>query len=73
MQSTPVLKQYHHDVIFYVLFKGRVQIKHIMIYFSIIAMPKKSRFTTFATQNFVQNTEKHTWIPSMLESGLQGK
>ena len=30
------------------------------IYFSIIAMPKKSHLTIFAIQNFVQNTKKHT-------------
>ena len=30
------------------------------IYFSIIAMPKKSHLTVFAIQNFVQNTKKHT-------------
>ena len=28
------------------------------IYFSIIVMPKKSHFTIFAIQNFVQNTKK---------------
>ena len=28
------------------------------IYFSIIAIPKKSCFTIFAIQNFVQNTKK---------------
>ena len=29
------------------------------IYFSIIAIPKKSHFTIFTVQNFVQNTKKH--------------
>ena len=29
------------------------------IYFSIFTMPKKSHFTIFVTQNFVQNTKKH--------------
>ena len=29
-----------------------------VIYFSIIVMPKKSHFTIFAIQNFVQNTKK---------------
>ena len=36
------------------------------IYFSIIAMPKKSHFTIFAMQNFVQTTRKHIWIPLIL-------
>ena len=30
------------------------------IYFSIIAMPKKSHFAIFPTQSFVENTKKHT-------------
>ena len=30
------------------------------IFFSIIAMPKKSHFTIFAIQNSVQNTHTHT-------------
>ena len=30
------------------------------IYFSIIAIPKKSYFTIFTIQNFVQNTKKNT-------------
>ena len=34
-----------------------------VIYFSVIAMPKKSHFTFLAIQNFVQNTTKHTRIP----------
>ena len=36
------------------------------IYLSIIGMPKKSHFTIFAIQNFLQNTKKHTWIPFIL-------
>ena len=42
---------------------GRVYIKYIIItkcnLFSIIAMPKKSHFTIFVIQNFVQNMKKH--------------
>ena len=30
------------------------------IYFSVIAMPKKSRFTIFTIQNFMQNATKHS-------------
>ena len=30
-----------------------------VIYFSIIVIPKKSHFTIFVIQNFVQNTKKH--------------
>ena len=29
------------------------------IYFSIVAIPKKSDFTIFAIENFVQNTKRH--------------
>ena len=33
------------------------------IYFHNITMPKKSHFTVFVIQNFVQNMKKHLWIP----------
>ena len=36
------------------------------IYFSIIAMSKKSHFAIFMVQNFVQNMKKHMWITFIL-------
>ena len=42
------------------------------IYFSIIAIPKKSYFTIFAIQNFVQNT-KNMWITFILLGCLLGE
>ena len=39
--------------------KQHVETSRDAIYFSIIAMPKKSHFTIFAVQN-VQNTKKYT-------------
>ena len=47
--------------------KKHVETSRDAIYFSIIAMPKKSHFTIFAVQNFVQNTKNtrefhlHCW------------
>ena len=44
-----------------------------VIYFYIIAMPKKSHFTILWIQNFVQKKKKHRWIPFMLLGCLLGK
>ena len=44
------------------------------ICFSIIAIPKKSHFTIFVIENFVQNTHKNMWIRFiLLGSCLLGK
>ena len=40
-------------------FELSISEKQNAIYFAIITMPKKSHFTIFIIQNFVQNTKKY--------------
>ena len=62
------------DKKFSTAFELSVTRSRIAVYFSVIAILKKSHFTIFAIKILVQNTKKLTWIPFvLLESCLKEK